>query len=168
MLYTIFAFPNIFTTLVIGILIDFLGVRIGVISLSIGVALAQTIVAFGGMYKSYQVLLIGRMIFGIASESLITAQASMVSFWFKGKELATALGIILTSPELGNALNSYLTPKIYAGIGTLGAPLFVSVGFCLMSVVCGIILVLIDMRADKLDAENEELLLEYHTSSSQK
>lgn len=85
MLYTIFAFPNIFTTLVIGILIDFLGVRIGVISLSIGVALSQTIVAFGGMYKSYHVLLIGRMIFGIASESLITAQASMVSFWFKGK-----------------------------------------------------------------------------------
>lgn len=50
MLYTIFAFPNIFTTLVIGIMIDFLGVRIGVISLSVGVALSQLIVAFGGMY----------------------------------------------------------------------------------------------------------------------
>jgi MFS family permease len=85
MLYTIFAFPNIFTTLVIGIMIDFLGVRIGVISLSVGVALSQVIVAFGGMYQSYLILLIGRMLFGIASESLITAQASIVSFWFKGK-----------------------------------------------------------------------------------
>lgn len=152
MLYTIFAFPNIFTTLGIGVMIDFLGVRIGVVSLSVGVALAQTIVAFGGLYQSYLMLLIGRMIFGIASESLITAQASFVSFWFKGKELATALGIILTSPELGNALNSFLTPVIYESTHSLGAPLFVSVGFCILSVICGIILVIIDMKADKIDA----------------
>lgn len=50
LLYTIFAFPNIFTTLILGVLIDFLGVRIGVISLSAGVALSQLVVAFGGQY----------------------------------------------------------------------------------------------------------------------
>jgi MFS family permease len=146
----VFAFPNIFTTLILGILIDFLGVRIGVISLSIGVALAQLIVAFGGQYYSYNTLLIGRMIFGIASESLITAQASIMSFWFKGKELAFALGIILTSPELGNALNSYLSPIVYESTQSLGAPLFLSVGFCVLSVICGVILVYIDMKADKV------------------
>jgi hypothetical protein len=45
-----------------------------------------------------------------------------------------------------------LTPKIFESTKTLGAPLFVSVGFCLLSVVCGIVLVLIDMKADKIDA----------------
>lgn len=73
-----------------------------------------------------------------------------MAFWFKGKELAFALGIILTSPELGNALNSYLSPIVYEQTHTLGAPLFLSVGFCFMSVICGIVLVLIDMRADKV------------------
>lgn len=113
-------------------------------------ALAQLIVAFGGQYYSYNTLLIGRMIFGIASESLITAQASIMSFWFKGKELAFALGIILTSPELGNALNSYLSPIVYESTQSLGAPLFLSVGFCVLSVICGVILVYIDMKADKV------------------
>ena len=85
MLYTIFALPNIFATFIIGFLIDFLGVRIGIITLSLGVVIFQTVIAIGGIYNSYTVILIGRMLFGIASESLITAQASFVSFWFTGK-----------------------------------------------------------------------------------
>jgi hypothetical protein len=85
MLYTIFAFPNIFATFIIGFLIDYLGVRIGLIALSFGVVIFQTVVAVGGAYKSYSIMLVGRMLFGIASESLITAQASFVSFWFMGK-----------------------------------------------------------------------------------
>lgn len=85
LLYTIFALPNIFATFIIGFLIDFLGVRIGIITLSAGVAIFQTVIAFGGAYRSYTTILIGRMLFGIASESLITAQASFVSFWFNGK-----------------------------------------------------------------------------------
>lgn len=67
MLYTIFALPNIFATFIIGFLIDFLGVRIGIITLSIGVALFQILVAVGGYTQSYTTMLIGRMLFGIAS-----------------------------------------------------------------------------------------------------
>lgn len=85
LLYTIFAFPNIFATFFLGFLIDFLGVRIGLIALSAGVAIFQLSIAIGGYAYSYTTILIGRMLFGLASESLITAQASMVSFWFKGK-----------------------------------------------------------------------------------
>lgn len=85
MLYTIFAFPNIFATFIIGFLIDFLGVRTGIIALAAGVAIFQLVIAIGGFAYSYTTILIGRMMFGLASESLITAQASMVSFWFKGK-----------------------------------------------------------------------------------
>lgn len=67
MLYTIFALPNIFTAFFIGVLIDFLGVRIGIITLSSGVALFQIIIAIGGYNNSYYTILVGRMLFGIAS-----------------------------------------------------------------------------------------------------
>ena len=67
MLYTIFALPNIFATFIIGFLIDFLGVRFGLITLSLGVAIFQTVIAFGGAYHSYTTMLLGRMMFGIAS-----------------------------------------------------------------------------------------------------
>ena len=85
LLYTIFAFPNIFATFFIGFLIDFLGVRIGLVALAIGVVVFQLVIAIGAYAYSYTTILIGRMLFGLASVSLITAQASMVTFWFKGK-----------------------------------------------------------------------------------
>lgn len=150
MLYTIFALPNIFATFIIGFLIDFLGVRVGLVTLSLGVAVFQAVVAAGGAYNSYACMLVGRMLFGIASESLITAQASFVSFWFAGKELAFALGLAITIPELGNALNSYLTPIIYEKTNSLGPPLFVSVGVCSVSFLCAVWAAYIDKSADNV------------------
>ena len=131
-------------------MIDFLGVRIGIIALSAGVALFQLVIAIGGYSYSYTTILIGRMLFGLASESLITAQASMVSFWFKGKELAFALGIAITFPELGNAVNSWVTPIIYENTQSLGTPLLVSVFICLVSLICAITAAYIDKKADKV------------------
>lgn len=74
----------------------------------------------------------------------------MVSFWFKGKELAFALGIAVTFPELGNAFNSWLTPIIYEASGSLGTPLLVSVFICLISLMCAIGAAYIDKKADKV------------------
>jgi MFS family permease len=48
LLYTIFAFPNIFATFFIGFLIDYLGVRIGLITLTAGVTVFQLSIAIGG------------------------------------------------------------------------------------------------------------------------
>jgi hypothetical protein len=69
-------------------------------ALSFGVMLFQIIVAIGGALKSYPCMLAGRIFFGIASESLVTAQASFVASWFVGQELSLALGLAITIPEL--------------------------------------------------------------------
>lgn len=67
MLYTVFAFPNIFATFIIGFLIDYLGVRVGLIALSIGITVFQLVIAIGGYSYSYTTILIGRILFGLAS-----------------------------------------------------------------------------------------------------
>lgn len=72
----------------------------------------------------------------------------MVSFWFKGKELAFALGIAVTFPELGNALNSWLTPIINESTGSLGTPFMVSVFICLISLGCALMAAYLDKQAD--------------------
>ena len=148
LLYTIFSLPNIVATLIIGYFIDYLGVRIGLIALASGVALSQGIIAIGGYIYSYNLILIGRALFGLTSESLIIAQASMVSFWFKGRQLAFALGIAVTFPELGNALNSWLSPLIYESSGSLGTPFLVSVFFCILSLLCALMASYLDKKAD--------------------
>jgi len=63
------------------------------------------------------------------------------------------MGIIMTVPEIGSALNSFLSPMIYQNTQSLSVPLFTSVGFCLFSFACAIALVILDKHADKMDAE---------------
>jgi len=87
--------------------------RLGIVILSFALVIFQLIFAIGGQFLSYKTMIVGRILFGVASRSLFIPQASLISFWFKGKELSFALGIGITFPELGNALNSYLTPIIY-------------------------------------------------------
>jgi MFS family permease len=73
LLYSAFSFPNIFLTLVGGFMIDFLGVRFGIFCFCTGVLMAQLVVAIGGTFKVYLVMLVGRAFFGICSENLIIA-----------------------------------------------------------------------------------------------
>lgn len=75
--------------------------------------LFQAIVAFGGLYSDYTLMLIGRFFLGVVDQSILIALACYVARWFLGKELSLALGLATTLPEFGNALNSYLTPIIY-------------------------------------------------------
>ncbi|CAD8118594.1 unnamed protein product [Paramecium sonneborni] len=156
LLYSVFALPNIFLTILGGMIIDRLGVRFGIFTFTLIVTIGQLIIALGGKFNEYSLMLLGRAIFGVASENLIIAQSTFVSLWFKGSELATAMGIIMTIPELGGALNSLLTPLIYESSQKLSVPLFTSVGFCLFSFACGIVLVYLDKFADKYDQRQSD------------
>lgn len=148
MLYTVIALPNIVFPFFIGIIIDFIGVRVAFVTLTFSVIVFQTVVAFGGVTQNFHTMLIGRMLFGIAVESLCVAQTCFVSYWFLGKELAFAIGVATTLPELGNALNSIITPIVYEKTQKLGPPLFISVGICCFSFICACIAAYIDYKAD--------------------
>ena len=65
--YSLYALPNIFTLFFIGYLCDRLGVRLSLMVLSGGVAVFQLIIAIGGYIKSYPMILVGRIFFGIVS-----------------------------------------------------------------------------------------------------
>ena len=55
-------------------------------------------------------MLVGRVVFGLGGESMSVAQSAIVSSWFKGKELAFALGVNLSVSRLGSVLNSNTIP----------------------------------------------------------
>lgn len=85
MLYTVIALPNIIFPFFIGIIIDFIGIRVAFVVLTFSVIVFQSVVAIGAATASFQTILIGRMFFGIAVESLSVAQTCFVSYWFLGK-----------------------------------------------------------------------------------
>lgn len=78
--------------------------------------------------------------------------------WFKGAELSTAIGIIMTVPEIASALNSLLSPQIYEHYQELAYPLFFSVLVCVFSAFCAVVLILLDREADRREgvASKEE------------
>jgi hypothetical protein len=53
MLYTIIALPNLIIPFFIGYFIDFMGAKIALVSLTFGVMIFQSVVAMGGVNKSF-------------------------------------------------------------------------------------------------------------------
>src|SRR5580692_4015704 len=105
LLQAIYSFPNIFTVVIGGVVIDRIGLRrslmiFGVLCL-IGPAIT---VASSRLW----VMAAGRLVFGMGAESLIVAVTAALARWFKGKELSFAFGLQLTICRLGSfaALNS--------------------------------------------------------------
>jgi MFS family permease len=105
LLQAIYSFPNIFTVVIGGVIIDRIGLRkalmiFGVLCL-IGPAIT---VASGHLW----LMALGRLVFGMGAESLIVGVTAALARWFKGKELSFAFGINLTICRLGSfaALNS--------------------------------------------------------------
>lgn len=58
------------------------------------------------------------------------------------------MGIALTSPELGDALNSFLTPRIEEVTNSLGTPILVSALICTLGILCAFLVAFLDKKAD--------------------
>ena len=91
-------------------------------------------------------MLLGRILFGIGGESLGVAQTRLTTSYFRGKELALALGINLSVARLGSVANDLISPII----GSYSIPLAAWAGFltCLISLGCSFALVYIDKGSD--------------------
>jgi MFS family permease len=105
LLQAIYSFPNIFTVVIGGVLIDRIGLRRSLMIFGVLCFIGPAItVASGHLW----LMATGRLIFGMGAESLIVAVTAALARWFKGKELSFAFGINLTIARLGTfaALNS--------------------------------------------------------------
>jgi len=135
-----------------GILLDTIGVRLGLIFFCAVLTLGQFVFMLGGFATSYDEMIAGRVIFGMGGESMQVAQSAVISLWFKGKELAFALGLNLSVARLGSVINGVVVPSVYDQAG-LGTALMVGFGICLFSLANACGMAWLDRRAEK---KNEE------------
>jgi len=105
LLQAIYSFPNIFTVVIGGFIIDRLGLRKSLMIFGILCLIGPAITAASGQLW---LMSAGRLVFGMGAESLNVAVTAALARWFKGKELSFAFGINLTICRLGTfaALNS--------------------------------------------------------------
>src|SRR5271169_2873254 len=146
LLQAIYSFPNIFTVLIGGVIIDRIGLRRSLMIFGVLCLIGPAITASSGQLW---VMAAGRLIFGMGAESLIVAVTVALARWFKGKELSFAFGINLTICRLGSfaALNSPTWAR--AAYANWRWPFLIALGFSTLCVIGSIIYWAMEVHAEK-------------------
>jgi MFS family permease len=141
-----YSFPNIFTVVIGGIIIDRLGLRKALMIFAVLSFVGPAITASSGHLS---IMATGRLIFGMGAESLNVAVTTALARWFRGKELSFALGLNLTASRLGTfaALNSPTWARwAYANWRT---PFLIAFGFTSFCLIGAIFYWIMEVWAEK-------------------
>ncbi len=161
--------------IIAGVLIDKLAIRyspppaaasmfVGGCTKSIGISEWFQGTAFCAWLDSWWVALpasakmasFGFMIFGCGCEMGGTTVSKAIAKWFKGKEMALAMGIEMAIARVGVFAIFSISPLLAEKFGTVRAPLGFSVALLLIGLINYLIFCVMDSRFDKqLAAENE-------------
>jgi MFS family permease len=146
LLQAIYSFPNIFTVVIGGFIIDRLGLRKSLMIFGVLCMVGPAITASSG---TLAVMAAGRLIFGMGAESLNVAVTAALARWFKGKELSFAFGINLTICRLGSfaALNSPTWAR--AAYANWRWPFLIALGLSVFCVVGAIVYWILEVQAEK-------------------
>jgi MFS family permease len=146
LLQAIYSFPNIFTVVIGGFIIDRLGLRKSLMIFGVLCMVGPAITASSG---TLAVMAAGRLIFGMGAESLNVAVTAALARWFKGKELSFAFGINLTICRLGSfaALNSPTWAR--AAYANWRWPFLIALAFSVFCVIGAIVYWVMEVQAEK-------------------
>ena len=146
LLQAIYSFPNIFTVVIGGFIIDRLGLRKSLMIFGVLCLIGPAITAASG---ALWVMAAGRLIFGMGAESLNVAVTAALARWFKGKELSFAFGLNLTICRLGSfaALNSPTWAR--AAYAHWRDPFLIALGLSVFCVIGAIVYWILEVNAEK-------------------
>jgi len=145
-LQAIYSFPNIFTVLIGGFIIDRIGLRKSLMIFGVLCFIGPAITVASGHLP---IMATGRLIFGMGAESLNVAVTTALARWFRGKELSFAFGLNLTASRLGTfaALNSPTWAR--AAYASWRAPFLIALAFSSLCVVGAVIYWIMEVWAEK-------------------
>jgi MFS family permease len=104
LLFSFYYIVNLlFVLLIAGFILDRFGIRKAG-TIYVFLILLGSVITSLGAGKSFTVMLIGRMIFGVGSEATLLVTNKVIARWFKGKELGFAYGLNITVMRLGTVL----------------------------------------------------------------
>ncbi len=147
LLQAIYSFPNIFTVLIGGVLIDRIGVRRSTFIFGV-LCFAGAVITV--LTPELWIMAAGRLVFGMGAESLIVAVTAAIAKWFKGKELSFAFGINLLIARAGSfaALNSPTWAS--AAYSSWRLPFLIATGICTLCVIGAVIYSVMEKRAERM------------------
>lgn len=166
---------NVFLLMLVfsGMILDKMGVRFTGV-LSIGIMLIGGLIKYWaiaghveGMYeltigswqiiepttKSALVAGLGFAIFGVGCEMFGIAANKAVVRWFRGKEMALAIGLNTSTGRIGTALAMFTPIPLVKLTGNVGAPVLLSLFLLALGLLVFILFIFMDLRLDKEEAD---------------
>ena len=126
LVYSLYSLPNIVVPLLGGVMIDYLGNNYVILLFSTLVLAGNFVETIGCFNRNIVLFIVGRFIFGFGAETLQVCMSIVVSRWFKGQELAFALGVNLSMAKLASVLTDWISPILNEYYGLRAAVCFVS------------------------------------------
>ena len=156
-LYSVYSWPNIIFTVIGGILVDrILGKRLGIFLFMVVTTIGQLVMALGGFFDMFWLMVVGRFIIGVGGEIALITSNAFVAVWFRGKEITFVFALLGTSGCLGGAGGLYLNQIFYDCFNfisdkhtQLGITLMVSFGIMILCCFLTLIIMVLDKRAEK-------------------
>lgn len=172
-----YSVPNVFLLMAVlgGIILDKIGIRITGFSFVLLMGLGALITYYGASdtflagglgydflnsflpkyNPALKMMYFGFFVFGLGAETSIVVLSKIVVKWFKGKELALALGLNVAIGRLGTALALNISRKLAEPIWT--DAIWVGVIFLWIGLLTYIIYMLMDVKFDKEVKEQVDL-----------
>jgi MFS family permease len=166
---------NVFLLLLLvgGIILDKMGVRFtGLMSTLLMVAgallkyfaithtfdpkpILQNIPLIGGMPLQIYLAGLGFAIFGVGVEVAGITTTKLIVKWFKGKEMALAMGLQLAMARMGTALALMISAPIAAQFKSVSAPILLAVVLLIIGFISYLVYGIMDQKLDASEAQTE-------------
>ena len=169
-LQSAYSIPNVFLFMAIigGIILDKIGIRITGFVFIAFMAVGSLLTAygasdifnnggagfhfFGSFMKSYspslKMMSFGFFLFGLGAETSIVVISKIVVKWFKGKELAFALGINLAIARFGTALALAFSGTL-SDIGPWTKPIWIGASMLCIGILAFLLYIVFDIKIDR-------------------
>jgi len=144
---SIYSLPNIVLPLLNGYIVDRFGYKLMLIICAFLALGGHTMFCMGLNRDYFEIMLAGRFLFGVGSESMFVVQNIFLTKIFSQKELSLAMGISGTMSCLGNVLNMLVSPRLATKV-SLDAAVWSGVVLCGIGFVSIIIVLIIDRKND--------------------
>jgi MFS family permease len=126
------------------------GIAIKYWAVSTDSLLDSSMVFFGSEYKMQVIwAVVGFGIFGVGAEVAGITVSKTVVKWFKGKELALAMGMQLSLARLGSAAALAFSPMIAKSFGNVSTPVLFGLGLLVLGGLSFVLYTIYDKRLDK-------------------
>ena len=157
LLYTIYSIPNVILPLFGGNFVDRYGAPQCLLAFASLVCCGSILLSIGVTRQTWEIMYLGRFVFGLGAESLCVAQSTITSDWFQGSDVAFAMGIGLAVSRLGSIINNVISPKVADSRGGIQSAFWIGSILTFSSLFAAALIIFVDKKAATRLKRSEKL-----------